>query len=274
MRVRVYDRGDHEYYRSELYAIFFSGIFERWLVIRNGRLRLVDRCHEEDGLYYAQINRIDPDFPRDWILLSNGDISDFSAFPKHLPEDKWPAFRGYSWVWEDRKTVLALLSGQAVPLSQTGFAEQRPSSLLPGWNYVSTQEEADSLMEQTCNLHDSVLVGLRYVSGSAKTAEGWLLASDHIRQVTMEFHSQWVPPLELVFEAVEALDLRPAGDNYGSNIMEATLRVRNTTVFFCDGPCSEETSYPGTKISAYSLRWRFLPEQDDDKIRKKKEFTV
>lgn len=260
MRVRVYDRANDDYYRSELYAIFFSGIFERWLVIRDGILRLVDRCYEEDGLYYAQINRIDPDFSRDWILLSNGDISDFPAFPKHLPEDPWSAFRGYPWVWEDRETVLALLAGQAVPLSQTAFAEQRPSSLLPDWNYVSTQVEADSLMEQAYDFHDSVLVGLRYVSGSVKTSEG-ILDSDHIRQVTMEFQSQWSPPLELVFEGVESLTLRPAGDNYGSNIMEATLRIRDAAVFFCDGYCEAEASYDGTKILAYSLRWRFLPEE-------------
>lgn len=260
MRVRVYDRAKDEYYRSELYAIFFSGIFERWLVSQDGCLHLVAHVYEKDGSYYTQINRIDAELPSDWLRLSNGDLSEFPDFPRHLPEDKWMAYQGYPWVWEDRKTVLALLSGQAVPLAQTQFADQPSSSLLPGWNYVADQGDANRLMEQAYDFHDSVLAELHYVSGSKKTATG-ILVSDHVRQVSMVFHSEWCPPLELVFEAVERLDLRPSNDNHCSAIMEATLRVRDAAVFFCDGPCVDEASYPGTKILAYSLRWRFSPKQ-------------
>ena len=106
---------------------------------------------------------------------------------------------------------------------------------------------------------EAVLAELRYVSGSRRTEDG-LVVSDHIRQVTMLFHSLTCPPLELVFEGVVGLDLRPAGEDVCASLLDATLRVRNAAVFFCDGDCGEdEASYPGTKILAYSLRWRFLP---------------
>lgn len=273
MRVRVYDRNKKAYFQSELYAIFHSGIFERYLVEQNSYLMLVDRVTQsfsgdsspkciEDGTYHSQVSLIDPDFPSDWLRLTNGDLPDFPDFPKALPEDKWMAFQGYPWVWEDRETVRAFLSGAAVPWKKTGFVGRAVSSLLSGWSYVTTQAEADSLLEQAHGFHDTVLVELNYVSGSRKTESG-MICSDSVRQVTMLFHSDWCPPVELVFEAVEALDLRPAGDDNFSVLYGATLRVRDAAVFFCDGDCGEdESSYPGTKILAYSLRWRFLPPDD------------
>ena len=263
MRVRVYDPAERLCFQSELYALFYSGIFERCLVLRDGMLRCFPRFFQEtsSGQYQTQTSFIDPDFPKDWLCFTNGDLADFPNFPRRLPEDNWEAFRGYPWVWEDRKTVKALLSGASVPLVQTQFADKAVSSVLPGWNYVTTQAEADSLLEQAEDFHDSVLVELRYISGSGKTDRG-IRIPDHIRQVTMLFHSDWCPPLELVFEAVKALDLRPAGNNVRSALMEATLRVRDAAVFFCDGDDEgNEAAYPGTKILAYSLRWRFLPEE-------------
>lgn len=256
MRVRVFDPSTNTWFFSPLYAVFFSGIFEQWLVVENGCLTLWKKYNAD---IRPQISAVDPEFPGDWITLTNGDIADFPDFPKHLPEDRWTAFRGYPWVWEDRETVRALLSDNTVPLEETRFGEREVFSPLPGWRYVSTQAEADHLMDQAGGFHDAVLAELRYVSGSRRTEEG-MVVSDHIRQVTMLFHSLTCPPLELVFEGVVGLDLRPAGEDVCASLLDATLRVRNAAVFFCDGDCGEdEASYPGTKILAYSLRWRFLP---------------
>lgn len=257
MRVRVYDEASRTYFHSELYAALYSGIFERYLIMREGRLFLADKRRRERNSYYSQIHLIDPDFPEDWITLTNGSISDFPDFPKHLPEDKWTAFRGFPWVWEDKDALRRLLRGEAVPLSETFFPPV--SSLLPGWSYVLSQEEAETLLRSYHDFHDSVLVDLRYTSGSEQLPDGSMRVADYIRQVTMRFHSDWAPPLEMAFEGVEGLDLRPANEDCFSCLEEATLRFRDGSVFFCDGFCEDEASYPGTKISAYSLRWRFLP---------------
>lgn len=256
MRVRAYDSQLDACFCSELYAIFMEGVFERWLILQNDCLRLMNLVDRE---YHTQLSTIDPHFPSEWICLKNGDLLDFPDFPKHLPEDHRIAYRGYSWVWEDRDTVRTLLKGNIVPLEKTRFADRSVSSLLSGWDYVTSQTDANHLMDSVKGFHDSVLVDLHYISGSRRT-EHCMLVSDSIRQVTMLFHSQWCAPFELVFEAVKGLDLRPAGNNACSSILEATLRFRDAAIFFCDGDDGgDESSYSGTKVLAYSLRWRFLP---------------
>ena len=40
MRVRVFDPSTNTWFFSPLYAVFFSGIFEQWLVVENGCLTL------------------------------------------------------------------------------------------------------------------------------------------------------------------------------------------------------------------------------------------
>ncbi len=257
MRVRVYDEMSRTYFHSELYAVLYSGIFEQYLIMQKDRLLLADKWRREGNSYDSQIHLIDADFPENWIALTNGNISNFPDFPKRLPEDKWTAFRGFPWVWEDKDALRRLLSGEAVPLSETVFPPV--SSLLPGWSYVLSQEEAETLLQRYHDFHDSVLVDLRYTSGSKQLPDGSMLVADYVRQVTMHFHSDWAPPLEMVFEGVEGLDLRPADENCFSCLQGAALRFRDGAVFFCDGFCEDEASYPGTKISAYSLRWRFLP---------------
>lgn len=260
MRVRVYDSKEECCFQSELYAILFDGIFERCLVVKEQSLCLYPKvAQNEEGRYKTVTSLIDPEFPAEWIRLTNGDLTQRPDFPKHLPEDSYTAFHGYPWVWENWPLLKRLLEGQSVPLSEAGYPPV--SSLLPGWSYVNTPEEAEALLEATYGFHDSVLVSLQYTSGAKKLPNGAMLPCDTVRQVRMLFDSQWTPSIELVFEGVKALDLRPAGNNYSSILFEATCRVRDAAVFFCDGFCKDEDAYPGTKIWAYSLRWRFLPEE-------------
>ena len=245
MRVRVYDPSRKVCFLSELYALFGTGVFEQCLVVQDGFLRCFPRVlpRLSDGRYETQVSFIDPELPEEWI---------------RLPEET-PAFHGFPWVREDPALPDRLLKGASIPLADTPLAAHPVSSRLPGWNYVTTQAEADALLEAAEDFHDSVLAGLHYVSGSRLHPDGSLTVSDSIRRVTMEFHSQWCPPLELVFEAVKGLDLRPGGNLACSALWSATVTVRDAAVFFCDGDCEDETAYQGTRILAYSLRWRFLP---------------
>ena len=47
MRVRVYDEPSRTYFHSELYAALYSGIFERDLILWEGRLLLSDKWRRE-----------------------------------------------------------------------------------------------------------------------------------------------------------------------------------------------------------------------------------
>ena len=259
MRVRVYDPERNGCFQSELYGLLYTGCFQRCLVVQDGLLRLYyQTLPDEEGRYRNQVGLIDPAFPAEWVELKNGDIPDICPFPKRRPEDpKGAAFHGYPWVWSDQETLLRLLEGEAVPLAETAYPPV--SSLLPGWNYVTTEAEAEHLLTEAHDFHDTVLVSLNYVSGSKKVEKG-MLASDRERRVSMLFHCDWTPSIELVFEGVYALNLRPSGTYGWSVLMEATCRVKDAMVFFSDGWCEdgEELDYLGTAIWAYSLRWRFL----------------
>ncbi len=262
MRVRVYAPDLDSCFCSELYALLYTGVFQRCLVVREGLLRLYHQTlPDEAGEYCNQVGFIDPDFPAEWICLQNGDLPRRYPFPQCRPEDpKGAAFYGYPWVWADQRTLLRLLNGEAVPLTETAYPPV--CSQLPGWRYVTTPEEAEALLHAAHGFHDTVLVSLHYVSGSERTKEG-MLCSDRARQVTMLFHCDWTPPIELVFEGVKALNLRPAGTNGCSILTEATCRVRDAMVFFSAGWCEEgeEGTFPGTAVWAYSLRWRFLSDR-------------
>lgn len=143
MRVRVYDPDRKGCFCAELYALFGSGIYEQCLVVQDGFLRCFPRVlpRPSDGQYETQVSFLDPELPADWIALP----------------DAVPAFHGYPWVREDPAVLSRLLAGEAIPLAETRLAGHPVSSLLPGWNYVTTQDQADALLEQAEGFHDSVL---------------------------------------------------------------------------------------------------------------------
>jgi len=106
--------------------------------------------------------------------------------------------------------------------------------------------------------HDSVLRTLNYISGSAKDGKG-MSVQDYLRQVSMIFDSDWSECIEIVFEGVLALNLRPAKDNYCSDLFSATLLIKDETILFYDDEVSsEQENYEGTWINALGMRWRII----------------
>jgi len=97
-----------------------------------------------------------------------------------------------------------------------------------------------------------------YISGSYVDNKKWMYCMDDVRQVTMRFDSQCCRPIEMIFEGVTALNLRPASENYTSEIHAASLFLRNASIFFCDEQMDDiDKTYEGTWIESYNLRWRF-----------------
>ena len=96
------------------------------------------------------------------------------------------------------------------------------SSAIDGWNYIESQDDVSSLMSQAYGFHDSVLKDLNYVSGAYVDKDKNMHPHGNLRKVTMHIESQWCQSIELIFEGVTALNLRPAGDNYSSDISQAS----------------------------------------------------
>lgn len=129
---------------------------------------------------------------------------------------------------------------------------------MDGWNYVESEEDIHTLMKTFREFHDSVLRNLNYISGSGKIEDG-MLVTDSIRQVSMIFDSDWSESIGIIFEGVLALNLRPAKDNYCSDLFSATIMLKDETILFYDDEVnSEQRDYEGTWINDLGMRWRLL----------------
>jgi len=126
------------------------------------------------------------------------------------------------------------------------------------WNTVQSQEDADSFLTRTCGLHDSTIHSILYESGNYVDETGSMHFPE-LRRVTVTLYSQCCPKVEMVFEGVTALNLRPPGEEYLGCLFDCTLRVKNGEVYFADCALEQaDPSYQGTWITACDLKWRFL----------------
>ena len=269
MFARVFDSQQNVYFKSEVYAIINAGWYEKQLVVfLSGGTRyfkLFDYLEKSNPTQpIALINTIIPSSSvssSEWIFKrSNVVDKTLDDYAGLLSADiRFVEYRGYSWIYEDKILLTELLKGNAV--STKGYELQilAPGAYqLEGWSYIETQEDVDFLLEQTSGFHDSVIKELSYVSGSYVDDNKAMHCTDSTRTVTIRFDSQWCNSIEMVFEGVTALNLRPSQDNYDSIIFSASLFLRNATIFFCDdGMDDVDKTYEGTWIESYSLRWRF-----------------
>jgi hypothetical protein len=285
MRVRVYDKETGRYFKSEVYAVINEGWYAQYLVLvpdENGAyLKLFDYLDKsrEGPIYPVNVNVITKDVPEAWLKKGSQFLQLIqSVFLKYKSDSKFDSFRGYPWLLDDRDILLALASGNTIRFEDIKTKDKYVSSMLPGWNYVEKQGDADEFMKKCRYFHDSVLTQMSYVSGAgasegggprnagkAGLPSGGIKPTDDVRRVTMCFDSLWGWSLEAVFEGVVSLNLRPAPDNYSSEISEASIRIKDETVYFFTDYVEKVTdeklsSHEGTWIGAYGLRWRFLEQ--------------
>ena len=138
---------------------------------------------------------------------------------------------------------MKLLDGEAVPVRGSVYEDKVISSHEAGWNYVDTQEDIDFIMREAYGFHDSVLKKIEYIPDS------------YIPKAIFTFDIQGSALLEMVCEAVIALNIRrDAGYIFG-----AMMFVNDCTIYFCDGYVTgADTSYNGTWVTSYGLKWRFI----------------
>ena len=175
---------------------------------------------------------------------------------------KFYSFRGLPQIWENKKALSSLLSGNTVKFEELNMSKISPQ--LEGWNYISDNSDVEKLLKEACGFHDMCIVEINYISGS-KNVEGGTCCSDNVRRVTIQFsYGGWCPPIELVFEGVTAFNLRPTPDNYSSDISCATLKLStDETILFCvDEIENEKDANDSTWIKAFNLRWRFKEKSE------------
>ena len=259
MRVLFRDAVTGRYHRSEVYAYIFSGQW-RYLVLEpaleGGLLKFVDYMDvpPNGARWIINVRIIMPEHSKDWVFIDDA-LETSERFGLRTPAK---SFYGYSWLFENPDALNRLLEGEVVAFREAYPGREPVRSELEGWTYVRSAEDAKSLIRKAHEFHDSVLTGLNYVSGSYGDESG-LNVTDDVRRVEMRFDCSWSPNIELVFEGVTALNLRPAMDNYTSEISSAAVYASDSEVLFSDWwfKEGEKPDDDATWIRAMDLRWRF-----------------
>ncbi len=266
MRVRVYDREKDKYFKSEVFAVIDYGWYVRYLVLEpadgKAMMTFVEGIRKEEPDHPTNINKITPDIPQDWVCIKGEALPLLKKELNEYGADLRFEYHGYSWLLNDKRLLALLINGNTIDLDDVGHSDKSVCSKLAGWNYVDTQADVKTLMDAYGGFHDSCLTRLEYVSGAKVYQNHSMMPLNDVRQVTMFLGSQCCDGIEMVFEGVTEMNLRPAQDNHESIIYGATLLVRNEEIYFCGGYKADPDSYDGTWIKAFSLRWRLLPLTD------------
>jgi len=256
------------YFKSEVYAVINGGWYSKYLLVvpsdDGGYFKFfeyLDKSTSQNQIYKTLINTIIADFDsrfERFYIRSSGVEEKIDGFEELLDKDtRFFEYNGYLWIYENKELLCELVKGGTVSIKN--YTDRLIDYKTEGWNYIESQGDIDSLMEQTCSFHDSVLKDISYVSGSYVDGQKNMYCCEDGKILTMRFDSQCCKNIEMVFEGVTALNLRPVPDNYTSNIYGASLFLRDACIFFCDSETKDiDREYKGTWVEAYNLRWRFF----------------
>lgn len=270
MRVRVYDKLTDSYFYSEVYARINTGWYEKHLVVvpspDGSYMKFFNYLDKSGNGTPANvlINTITPEHPKEWVYFRSESVD--ILLPEYQQtlsglEIRFFEYMGFSWLYEEKEVLSKLLAGESVPIQNGLFETQLIDSKIDGWNYIETTTDIANLLEYAHGFHDSVIRSITYTSGAYVNDDKSMFPLADIRKVNVLFDSQWCESIELIFEGVTALNLRPPSDNYTADIWGASLFTKNASVFFFDSDVDvPDTTNDGTWINSYSLRWKILSE--------------
>ena len=238
MRVRVYDKKTNTYFKSEVYAIINSRYYEKVLVLTpeymGNCLRLYDYLDKADNELPVLINSITIERPCEWIYMKSHSVNEQLVRYKGLLESdiKFFEYSGFSWLWNDTDSLIKLLHGESISLRGSIFEKNIYSNMKQTeWKYIETEDDVNLFMKQTYSFHDSIIKEVNYVSGNFVDSDK-IMNATNLRKVVLRVDSQQCSNIEMIFEGVTALNLRPPLDNYFGDIYEASIIVKDASVFF------------------------------------------
>ncbi len=248
MFVRVFDKKNNTYYKSMVYSTLGVGWFLQYLVLNpaTDAFELVDYLDKSQENAKPLVETIQLE-SEDFKLYQGAELLKYKSFCKEkgIEYTDVKQMRGYADVCENYAFLAELLRSRSVPVKDYNISLRQPKDAAE-WNYVLTQEDADSFMEKFAGFHDSTLEKISY-SENNETA-----------QVNAVFdNTGWYGVAELCFEGVQMLKIMPAGSNCSREIFDASLIVENESVFWADSYMEKaDLSYEGSIIQALSLKWR------------------
>ena len=133
------------------------------------------------------------------------------------------------------------------------------------WKEITTQADADALMELFGGFHDACLREAHLWTDHWVSTDLSMSCPGKLdNRIRFLIQRQFKAPsaIELLFEEVTRFNLVPSPENYDSIIFAASLLVHNGVIFWSpegnwkpDGPRRDESTW----VSAKQLRWREVP---------------
>ena len=137
------------------------------------------------------------------------------------------------------------------------------------WNEITSQSDAQNLLELFGYFHDGCIKELKYVSGAYVGSDMGMLPINEKRELSVIFQRQWRDPsiIEIIFSGLSQLHLAPVDENYTGDISSANLIYTDESIFWIDeGGITEqelrkqEDPLIYTRIKANSAKWRVVEE--------------
>lgn len=254
MLVRVYDRKTKRYYKSILYATVNFEWFQRDVVLNpfTDSFELVDYLDKSQTPAEALVERIQKP-PAAYKEYRNAFLLKLKKYcEEHQKSFQLKSLRGYPDICENYAFLADLLENGCVPAIRYPIQIREPEDQ-DIWTYIRTQQDADTFMKLFAGFHDSYLVKIVYSEEYGYT-----------NAIVTFDNSCWYGIVELCFEGVQTLHIKPAKENYDNYIYDATLLVKDEMIFWADDISMQErfisediaSGYESSYILALNLKWR------------------
>lgn len=132
------------------------------------------------------------------------------------------------------------------------------------WNEIVNENDLNNFMDIHYEFHDSCIKEFKYISGAYANEKIMHPINDlRILKMIVQGRFKKSDVIELEFIGLKYLKMFPSDENYTSEILDATMILKEDCIFWCDcGDLSEIDleNYKGTIICASKVRWRAANE--------------
>lgn len=247
MYARIYDKAQDRYYKSIVYCGINHGYYRQYVVLNpyTDCFELVDYLDKSNSDLKPLVEIIQNDH-EEWKSYQNALLLKYKHYcKKNVKEATVDFLFGYPDVCENYEFI-STISERKIVARLESCVSIRNLLDTNEWKYIQTQEDANEFMKLFAGFHDSTLEKMCYEENQGST------------NVVATFdNSGWYGIVELCFEGVLAINIRPAKENYSREIYEGTLLIQDETVLWADWYMeNEDLSFDGSYIKALNLKWR------------------
>ena len=131
------------------------------------------------------------------------------------------------------------------------------------WNKIENNKDVESFMKKMQYFHDCCVKEMKYVSGSYVDEELAMYPINDCRtlRILLQRQVRYPSMIELEFCGLRKMVLCPIGEEYTSEIFEASLVYKKGLFYWCDSSeniNSNRHDIDGILIISEELRWRGL----------------